>query len=201
MVGLNGLPRALQRQVYPAGWGDLVAEQATAYGVDPLLMLALIRQESSFDPRAQSGAQARGLTQVVPQTARNIAARLGRDDFALRDLFKPSVSIEFGTWFLQQLLSDYKGRVFPTLAAYDAGGGSVSRWLQRFGDDPDLLVEQIPFAETQMYLRIVYDNYWHYKQLYRDGSNSISGENNQSGVIGLSDVRLNLQLLLAARAS
>jgi soluble lytic murein transglycosylase len=167
MVGLNGLPRALQKQVYPAGWGDLVAEQAAAYGVDPLLMLALIRQESSFDPRAQSGAQAMGLTQVVPQTARNIAARLGRDDFALRDLFKPSVSIEFGTWFVQQLLGDYKGRVFPTLAAYDAGGGNVSRWLQRFGDDPDLLVEQIPFAETQTYLRIVYDNYWHYEALYR----------------------------------
>jgi soluble lytic murein transglycosylase len=167
MVGLNGLPRALQKQVYPAGWGDLVAEQAAAYGVDPLLMLALIRQESSFDPRAQSGAQAMGLTQVVPQTARNIAGRLGRDDFVLRDLFKPSVSIEFGTWFLQQLLGEYKGRVFPTLAAYDAGGGNVTRWLQRFGDDPDLLVEQIPFAETQSYLRIVYDNYWHYEALYR----------------------------------
>ena len=57
--------------------------------------------------------------------------------------------------------------MFPALAAYDAGGGNVSRWLQRFGDDPDLLVEQIPFAETQTYLRIVYDNYWHYRALYR----------------------------------
>ena len=55
---------------------------------------------------------------------------------------------------------------FPSLAAYDAGGGNVARWLQRFGDDPDLLVEQIPFAETQTYLRIVYDNYWHYQALY-----------------------------------
>jgi soluble lytic murein transglycosylase len=167
MVGLNGLPRALQKQVYPAGWGDLVVEQAAAYGVDPLLMLALIRQESSFDSRAQSGAQAMGLTQVVPQTARTIASRLGRDDFALQDLFKPPVSIEFGTWFVQQLLGEYKGRVFPTLAAYDAGGGNVAHWLQNFGDDPDLLVEQIPFAETQTYLRIVYDNYWHYEALYR----------------------------------
>ena len=135
--------------MYPAGWGDLVAEQAAHYGVDPLLMLALMRQESSFDPRAQSGAQAMGLTQIVPPTARGIASRLGRDDFALRDLFKPAVSVEFGTWFLAQLLGDYKGRIFPALAAYDAGGGNVARWLQRFGDDPDLLVEQIPFNETQ----------------------------------------------------
>jgi soluble lytic murein transglycosylase len=178
LVGLNGLPRALQRQVYPAGWGDIVGEQAAAYGVDPLLMLAVMRQESSFDPRAQSGAQAMGLTQIVPATARNIASRLGRDDFALRDLLKPEVSVEFGTWFLAQLLGDYKGRVFPTLAAYDAGGGNVARWLQRFGDDPDLLAEQIPFAETQTYLRIVYDNYWHYQHLYRDVPSASSREDN-----------------------
>jgi soluble lytic murein transglycosylase len=166
LVGLGNLPRALQKQVYPAAWGDLVAEQAAAYRVDPLLMLALMRQESSFDPRAQSNAQAMGLTQIVPATARSIASRLGRNDFVLRDLFKPATSLEFGTWFMSQLLGDYKGRIFPALAAYDAGGGNVARWLQRFGDDPDALVEQIPFAETQTYLRIVYDNYWHYQALY-----------------------------------
>jgi len=160
------MPRALQKQVYPAGWGDLVAEQAAVYGVDPLLVLAVMRQESSFDPRAQSNAQAMGLTQIVPSTARDIARRLGRDDFALRDLFKPQTSLEFGTWFMSRLLGDYKGRVFPALAAYNAGGGTVARWLQRFGDDPDLLVEQIPLNETQTYLRIVYDNYWHYQALY-----------------------------------
>ncbi len=167
LVGLEKLPRVVQKQVYPAGWGDLVSEQAAQYGVDPLLMLALMRQESSFDPRAQSGAEAMGLTQVVPPTARSIASRLGRADFALRDLLKPAVSVEFGTWFMAQLLGDYKGRVFPALAAYDAGGGNVARWLQRFGDDPDVLVEQIPFDETRTYLRIVYDNYIHYQRLYR----------------------------------
>ena len=166
LVGLSALPRALQKQVYPAAWGDLVAEQAAAYAVDPLLVLAIMRQESSFDPRAQSNAQAMGLTQIVPSTARNIASRLGRDDFVLRDLFKPQTSLQFGTWFMSQLLGDYKGRIFPSLAAYNAGGGTVARWLQRFGDDPDLLVEQIPLNETQTYLRIVYDNYWHYQALY-----------------------------------
>ena len=166
LVGWNSIPRALQKQVYPAGWGDIVGEEAAAYGVDPLLMLALIRHESSFDPRAQSGAQAFGLTQIIPSTARDIARRLGREDFTVRDLFKPDVSVAFGTWFLSQLLGDYKGRVFPTLAAYNAGGGNVARWLQRYGDDPDLLVEQIPFTETQTYLRIVSDNYFHYRELY-----------------------------------
>ncbi|HEX8968860.1 MAG TPA: transglycosylase SLT domain-containing protein, partial [Chloroflexota bacterium] len=169
MLGLSNLPRALQRDVFPAAWGDLVAEQAATYGVDPLLVLALMRQESSFDARAQSGAQAMGLTQVVPATARNIAARLGRQDFNLRDLFKPDVSIQFGSWFLSQLLGDYQGRIFPALAAYDAGSGNVARWLRSFGDDPDVLVEEIPFSETQMYLRVVYDNYWHYRSVYSVG--------------------------------
>jgi soluble lytic murein transglycosylase len=166
LVGYTNLPKSLQKQLFPAGWGDLVQEQAVRYGVDPLLLLAVIRQESSFDPRAQSGAQAMGLTQVVPSTARNIAARLGRDDFAMRDLFRPAVSLEFGAWFLSQLLGDYKGQVIPALAAYNAGGGNVARWLNRFGSDPDLFVEQVPLYETQSYLRIVYDNYWHYQSLY-----------------------------------
>ena len=167
VVGYENLPRAAQKQVYPAGWGDLVAEASSRFAVDPLLMLAMMRQESSFDPRAQSGAEAMGLTQVVPSTARSIASRLGREDFVLRDLFKPAISVEFGTWFLAELLSDYKGRVFPALTAYNAGGGNVAGWLRRFGDDPDLLVEQIPFSETQTYLRIVYDNYFHYQALYK----------------------------------
>jgi soluble lytic murein transglycosylase len=168
LVGLRGLPRALQKQVYPAGWGDIVAQQASAYSVDPLLLLAVMRQESSFDPRAQSGAQAMGLTQIVPSTARNIAGRIGDDNFVLRDLFRPSVSVQFGAYFVGELLGQFGGQVFPALAAYDAGGGNVSTWIRRYGDDPDLLVEQIPFSETQMYLRVVYDNYWHYQRLWRD---------------------------------
>jgi soluble lytic murein transglycosylase len=167
LVGLNGLPRSMQKQVYPAGWGDLVAKQASSYRIDPLLLLALMRQESSFDPSAQSGAQARGLTQMVPSTARSIAGKLGVTDFAVDDLFRPDISVQFGAYFLSELIGQYRGQVFPTLAAYDAGGANVSSWIKRYTDDPDLLVEQIPFAETQMYLRIVYDNYWHYRELYR----------------------------------
>jgi soluble lytic murein transglycosylase len=170
LVGFTSLPRAVQKQAYPAAWGDLVAEEAARYRVDPLLMLALMRQESSFDPRAQSSAQAMGLTQVVPATGRGIAARLGRTDFVASDLFKPALSVQFGTWFLAQLMGEYQGRFFPTLAAYDAGGGNVARWLRRFGDDPDVLVETVPFTETQNYLRIVYDNYWHYQALYRSAT-------------------------------
>jgi soluble lytic murein transglycosylase len=105
--------------------------------------------------------------QVIPSTARVVAERLGvSDDFTLGDLYKPSVGLEFGAWFLQRLLSDYQGQVFPTLVAYNAGGGNVSRWRARWGDDPDVLVEEIPFAETQNYVRTVYSNYVEYRLLY-----------------------------------
>jgi soluble lytic murein transglycosylase len=167
LVGLQALPRAMQKDVYPAAWGDIVAQQAATYSVDPLLLLAVIRQESAFDPRAQSGAQAMGLTQIVPATARSIASKVGDDNFVLRDLFKPAVSVQFGAYFLSELIGQFKGHVFPTLVAYNAGGGNAATWVRRYGDDPDLLVEQIPFTETQAYLRIVYDNYWHYERLWR----------------------------------
>jgi len=170
LVGLSALPRSVQKQVYPDGFSDLVTQHSARYGLDPLLRLALMRQESSFEPRAQSGAEAMGLTQIVPPTARAIAARLGHEDFALRDLFKPMVSVEFGTWYMAQQLREFDGRAIPALAAYNAGGGNVTRWLRRYGLDPDVLVELIPFAETQTYLRIVYDNYRHYELLYGSGS-------------------------------
>ena len=166
LVGLGGMPRSLQKQAYPAAWGDIVAEQTTSYSADPLLLLAIMRQESSFDPSAQSGAQAKGLTQMVPSTAGSIAGELGLSDLAPGDLFRPEISVKFGAYFLSELIGQYRGQVFPTLAAYDAGGANVSSWIKRYTDDPDLLVEQIPFAETQMYVRIVYENYWHYRDLY-----------------------------------
>jgi soluble lytic murein transglycosylase len=170
LVGLNTLPRALQKQVFPAGWADLVVEEADQYGLDPLLLLAVARQESSFDPRAHSQADARGLMQVIPSTARMAAERLGRsDDFTLSDLYKPSVSLEFGSWYLQRLLGDYQGQVVSSLVAYNAGPGNLSRWRDRWGDDADVLVEEIPFVETQDYVRAVYTNYLEYRLLYGGG--------------------------------
>ncbi len=164
---LEALPRALQKQVYPTGWGDVAAEQAAQRGVDPLLLLALVRQESSFDPRAQSGAGALGLAQVMPSTAAGIARALGTPPgFQTRDLFKPAVSLDFGAYFLADQLRQYDGRIFPALAAYNAGGGNSDRWLDAWGADPDVFVEEMPFAETQHYVQVVYENYRNYLRLY-----------------------------------
>jgi soluble lytic murein transglycosylase len=162
------LPRPLQRLIYPLPYADTIAAQAKQRGVDPLLFAGLIRQESTFNPMARSSANALGLAQVVPTTGQGIANALGRGSFKSDDLYRPNVAIEFGVYYLGRQLSQYDGRVFPALAAYNAGGGTVNGWLAQFGaDDPDLFAEQIPYAETSHYLQVVYENYLNYRRLYR----------------------------------
>lgn len=161
-------PRLLQQLIYPLPYADTIAAQANARNVDPLLFAALVRQESAFNPRARSSANALGLAQVIPSTGQGIAAALGRPPFDAEELYRPAVAIEFGTFYLSRQLANYQGRIFPALAAYNAGGGAVNRWLAQFGgDDPDQFAEQIPYAETSYYVKIVYENYQHYRRLYR----------------------------------
>ncbi len=161
------LPRALVRSLYPAGFGQLASDAAHQHGADPLLLLALVRQESGFDPNAHSRAGALGLTQVLPSTARGIAQETGRAE-ALNsgDLYDPAVSLDYGAWYLAAMAQRYGGRLLPTVAAYNAGGGNVDRWLQRSGADPDLFYETVPFEETASYIERVYVGYRLYQRLY-----------------------------------
>ena len=168
-VGLpaSQAPAALRQLIYPLPYFDLLAGSSGRQGVDPLLLAALIRQESTFRPDARSPANALGLTQVVPSTGQGIAQALGRADFQEEDLLRPSTSLEFGAYYLGERLRSFGGRLIPALAAYNAGGGAVAGWLQQFGgDDPDLFAEQIPYAETSYYVKVVYENYGAYRALY-----------------------------------
>lgn len=165
---LASQPRLLQRLIYPLPYADLIAAQAKQRGVDPLLFAGLIRQESTFNPRARSSANALGLSQVVPATGQGIASALGRPAINNEDLYRPVVAIEFGVFYLGRQLGQYDNRIYPALAAYNAGGGNVNGWVAEFGgEDPDIFMELIPFAETSYYVRIVYENYQHYRRLYR----------------------------------
>jgi soluble lytic murein transglycosylase len=165
---LASQPRLLQRLIYPLPYADLIAAQAKQRGVDPLLFAGLIRQESTFNPRARSSANALGLAQVVPSTGQGIASALGRPGINNEDLYRPMVAVEFGVFYLGRQLGTYDNRVYPALAAYNAGGGNVNGWVAEFGgDDQDIFMELIPFAETSYYVRIVYENYQHYRRLYR----------------------------------
>jgi soluble lytic murein transglycosylase len=169
--GASALPRTLERLLYPIPYPDLLLPRASAREIDPLLLAALIRQESAFEPQARSPADARGLTQVLPSTGQGIADALGRANWQPDDLYRPAVSIEFGAFYLAQRLAAYDNQLYPALAGYNAGDGNARAWVSRFGlGDPDLFIERIPFPETHDYVQRVYANYLTYQRLYRSPS-------------------------------
>lgn len=164
----SAAPVEILRWAYPQGWPTLAQSEAAEAGVDELLLYALIRQESRFNPDAGSVAGALGLTQVIPPTAQDIARALADSTFEIDLLFRPALSIEYGAFYLGQQLRAFDGAAWLALAAYNGGPGNADRWSG--GDtsiDPDLFFEQITFGETREYVRRVLENYAWYQFIYR----------------------------------
>ncbi len=159
-------PKALLRLAYPRDYMSLLQDAQKAESVSPDVMLALMRQESFFDPLAGSGAGATGLTQVIPSTGSAIASELGVTDFTNDDLLRPVVSIRFGAYYLQQQLADFKGNLYFALAAYNAGPGTAQGWADAAAGDVDLFLEQVDVGEANLYVRLVMQNLAVYRYLY-----------------------------------
>lgn len=160
-------PVALWRVAYPTHYGHLVAAEATRYRFDPLLFLALIRQESRFDPRAVSSAGATGLTQVMPATGEWIAGRINDSGYRHRLLTRPVVSVRYGTWYLNMLLGQYDRDWVAALVGYNAGPGNLARWTNGQPiSDHDLFYEMIPNQQAQDYVRLIYQQYRVYQRVY-----------------------------------
>lgn len=164
---MSHTPRLLQRLAYPTYFDDLVLAEAAANNLDPLLVFALIRQESLFDPAARSYAQAIGLMQIVPATGEWIALRLNWPDFAPEQLVRPYLNVRFGAWFLAQGLNAFQGDVFAALAAYNSGLAAPRRWLDAASGDPDLFVETIDYPQTLHYVQLIYQHYTLYRHIYQ----------------------------------
>jgi soluble lytic murein transglycosylase len=127
----------------------------------------MIRQESLFEGFVRSTAGARGLMQIIPSTAANIAGELGWPfDYVEDDLYRPDVSIRFGTHYLAGNLRLTEGDPFEALAAYNAGPGNAMAWKELSGGDPDLYLEVIRFDETRLYIRNIYEIFVIYRRLY-----------------------------------
>ncbi|MDP2949306.1 MAG: transglycosylase SLT domain-containing protein [Chloroflexota bacterium] len=159
--------RPLLELAYPQDYASLIQAAATKNVVSPLLILALIRQESFFNPAASSPAGALGLTQVVPATGQEIAQELDRKDFQASDLLRPLVSIDFGAYYLGSQLHSFDDNPYFALAAYNGGPGNALGWSQgAAGSDMDLFIELVGFSETRSYLKLVLENYAVYRFLY-----------------------------------
>ena len=155
------------RLLYPLVHRDALLAEAAEQKLDPSFVAALIRQESLFNPAATSPAGARGLMQVMPELGGRLAQALAYPVWDPVLLYQPDVSLQLGSFHLQELLGRYPRRV-EVLAAYNAGASRVDRWSRRVGvEDPEVFAERIPFVETRGYVRVIQRNVELYRSLYQ----------------------------------
>lgn len=150
-------------KIYPNKYSDFVEAYSDEYDVDKNLVYAVIKQESNFNDGASSKKGAIGLMQLMSETAEEIAFELDVDE---ANLYNPETNIQFGTKYLADLLSRYQSKELAVVA-YNAGFGNVDKWIAQGvikGDGSDL--ENVPYRETNMYLRKVMKNYEMYNKLY-----------------------------------
>lgn len=159
------IPRALLELVYPRPYRAAVEAQAEKFGVDPLLVWSIMKQESSFDPRATSWVGAAGLMQLMPATAAGEAKKIGLKKYSS---YNPADNIAMGASHIGGLIARFK-RLDWAVSAYNAGGGNVNKWNAERGDwEQDAWMEGVPFRETNDYVKKVLGNYEVYKKLYGD---------------------------------
>lgn len=163
--GHPALPRAFWEMFYPIGWRDELASAAARASLDPLFVAAVVREESSFDPRARSRTGARGLMQLMPETARPLARARGRsvEDGALDE---PAINLEMGSAYMSGLVKEFVD-LRVAVAAYNAGPRRVREWWAvRRSDDVEVWVEQIPFNETRGFVKRVMLSWEEYRRVY-----------------------------------
>ena len=152
---------------YPLAHWDTVRRHAAENGLDPYLVLSLMRQESMFKPGAVSSANALGLMQLLHETARNEASLMGLPEPEARQLFDPELNIRLGVHHLKGLLEHHAHSEAKALAAYNAGKEAVERWTRNFASTEDVeFVERISYRETRRYVKAVLRNYHAYRKLY-----------------------------------
>jgi soluble lytic murein transglycosylase len=146
------VPRQILRMYYPLKYYDWIVEYSKQRGLDPFLVMALIRQESSYNPNVKSAVNATGLMQIMPATGNELARKLHK--FGSPKLTDPKTNIELGTFYLKTVISWVGGSEELALAAYNGGIGNVRKWQGAFrGKRPDEFIESIPFSETRGYVK------------------------------------------------
>jgi len=157
------LDRTIDEITLPLRHEDIIRQQAADKGLDPALIAGVIYAESKFTD-ATSHAGAKGLMQITPATAEEIARLSGATAFELDDLSDPDINIRYGAFYLRHLMDRYEDNLVLTLAAYNGGPGNVDRWLA----EGRTRVRDIPFSETREYVKRVIDARGAYLREYPD---------------------------------
>ncbi|MCW5875644.1 MAG: tetratricopeptide repeat protein [Anaerolineales bacterium] len=164
---LTNAPVYFNRLRFGAYYKEMVLAETARSGLDPLFFYSMMRQESLFEGFVTSSAGAHGLLQIIPDTADYIVGLINwPPNFEYSDLYRPNVSIRLGAHYLAIQTNAFDGDMYAALAAYNAGPGNASFWLGLEGNDPDLFLEVIAFAETQNHIRSIYELFNIYRDLY-----------------------------------
>ena len=166
----------IEKVLYPYPYREIVEKYAQAYGVDPYLVVAVMREESHFKPESYSHKGAVGLMQIMPNTAKEIALWLG-EDYKQEELTNPETNIRYGTRYLSHLNNQFAGNSILVLASYNAGSGRVQQWLKQLPEGTTTyLIEDIPYRETKQYVQKVLRSYRIYAKIYNDRTYSLKDD-------------------------
>jgi len=163
---LEELPLELWESLYPLYYEDMIRERALEYEIDPLLVLAMIREESRFNSWDESVAGARGLMQIIFSTGEWIAQKINLEEFNDEMLFDPEINIDLGCWYIYYLEERFSNDSILVISGYNAGPGTTSKWLKQYDrSDLDNFVENVPYSETREHIKKVIKSYHMYKRL------------------------------------
>lgn len=153
--------------LYPVQYREAILRATDRYRVDPRLVLAIMRQESNFRPRAKSQAAARGLLQLTIDAALKYAPRAGLNNLQDMELYRPETNILVGSVYLSELTRLFPDQPEAVAASYNGGEDNVARWLKRANQrDAGIFAAEVGFTETKDYVFKVMSNYRAYRQLY-----------------------------------
>ena len=169
-AGGEELPDEILRVIFPIDYWPLLKGNAQAQGLDPYIVAALAAQESTFDAKIRSSANAVGLMQIIPPTGRRLAKQVGVRNFSERSLENPEINARLGTQYFGDMVKEFGGYHFA-LAGYNAGEQRVRRWNSEAPGLPqDEWIDNIPYPETQNYVKRILGTAEDYRRLYGEGT-------------------------------
>lgn len=157
------------RLVYPLVFEEDIKKYSDLAKNNTLLMTSLVREESYFNKNAQSSVGARGLMQLMPQTAKEITKAYGISLKNIDKLFDEETNLKAGNYYYASLKRELNGNNIAAIASYNGGIGAYKNWQKKLNyEDIDEFIEQIPYLETQNYVKKIYRSYWNYLRLYQE---------------------------------
>lgn len=163
-----GDARIWWEHAYPQAYKDLVDKHAGAADTPPLYLWSIMRKESGFDPGVRSYANAMGLLQMIPPTARRVARAL-KIDYTADLLFDPELNIKTGSWYIGNLLAKFKGQIPYAAGSFNGGPRAIMKWMRKFKGQPaDVWGEMASYSQTRGYMKKVTESYARYVHLYEN---------------------------------